>query len=112
MGSLVRSLAAGVLTVGDIAGSLAATDALRQSDLRGVSFREFNLLRPFEGLGKFQIIFCRNVLIYFSAERKRDIIERMARALLPGGYLILGSTESMSGHQDLFDKVKHKGILL
>jgi len=78
---------------------------------QGVSFREFNLLRPFDGLGKFQIIFCRNVLIYFSAERKRDILERMARVLVPGGYLLLGSTESMNGHQDLFEMCSGHGGL-
>jgi chemotaxis protein methyltransferase CheR len=77
----------------------------------GISFREFNLLRPFDGLGKFHIIFCRNVLIYFSSERKRSILERMARVLVPGGYLLLGSTESMNGHQDLFEMCSGHGGL-
>jgi chemotaxis protein methyltransferase CheR len=70
---------------------------------KGISFRSFNLLKPFELLGRFDVVFCRNVLIYFSQERKRDIIERIARALNPGGYLFLGSTESMNGHDDLFE---------
>lgn len=68
-----------------------------------VSFREFNLLKPFDVLGRFDVVFCRNVLIYFSQERKRDIIRRIARALNPGGHLFLGSTESMTGHEDLFE---------
>ena len=70
---------------------------------KGISFRAFNLLKPFDALGKFDVVFCRNVLIYFSQERKRDIISRIARALNPGGHLFLGSTESMSGHEDLFE---------
>lgn len=69
----------------------------------GISLREFNLMNSFDALGRFDVIFCRNVLIYFSQERKRDIIERFARALQPGGYLFLGSTESMSDHTDLFE---------
>ncbi|MCB1784898.1 MAG: methyltransferase domain-containing protein [Chromatiaceae bacterium] len=68
-----------------------------------VNFRQFNLLKSFESLGRFDVIYCRNVLIYFSRERKRDIIERMARSLRPGGHLFLGSTESISGHEDLFE---------
>jgi len=70
---------------------------------RGVSFRSFNLLKPFDALGRFDVVFCRNVLIYFSQERKRDIIMRIARSLNPGGHLFLGSTESMSGNEDLFE---------
>ena len=70
---------------------------------QGISFRSFNLLQPFDGLGRFDVVFCRNVLIYFSQERKRDIIARIARSLNPGGHLFLGSTESMSGHEDLFE---------
>jgi chemotaxis protein methyltransferase CheR len=70
---------------------------------KGISFRNFNLLKPFDLLGRFDVIFCRNVLIYFSNERKREIVSRMARCLNPGGHLFLGSTESMSGNEDLFE---------
>ena len=69
----------------------------------GIALREFNLLQSFDVLGRFDVIFCRNVLIYFSQQRKREIVERFARALNPGGYLILGSTESMADHNDLYD---------
>lgn len=54
---------------------------------RRVSFLEQNLLLNYDRLGKFDIIFCRNVLIYFSPERKSDILKRMAKSLYPGGYL-------------------------
>ena len=63
--------------------------------IRKVRFQQFNLLKPFSVLGRFDVIFCRNVLIYFSDEVKRDILIRMANSLEPGGYIFLSSTESM-----------------
>lgn len=73
---------------------------------RRVSFREQNLLQGFATLGKFDIIFCRNVLIYFSAERKKDILQRMAQSLNRGGYLFLGASETISGYSDAFESVR------
>lgn len=75
---------------------------------RRVSFREMNLMQNYALLGKFDIIFCRNVLIYFSKELKKDIMHRMAQALNPGGYLILGGSESVSGYSEDFDLVRWK----
>lgn len=71
-----------------------------------VSFREFNLMQSYALLGKFDAIYCRNVLIYFSPELKRDILSRMAKALNPGGFLILGGSESISGHSENFELVR------
>ncbi len=71
-----------------------------------VRFQQFNLLKPFSVLGRFDVIFCRNVLIYFSDEIKRDILQRMAGALEPGGYLFLSSTESMPIGLNEFEAVK------
>nr|WP_320166995.1 protein-glutamate O-methyltransferase CheR [uncultured Methylophaga sp.] len=71
-----------------------------------VSFRPQNLLQSFGTLGKFDIIFCRNVLIYFSADRKKDILQRMAQSLNKGGYLFLGASETISGYTDAFDLVR------
>lgn len=65
-------------------------------------FTELNLLSSYSLLGKFDIIFCRNVLIYFSAEMKKDILERMAEILKPGGTLILGGSESPTGYTKKF----------
>jgi len=62
---------------------------------RKVRFQQFNLLKPFSVLGRFDVIFCRNVLIYFSDEVKQDILSRMVSSLEPGGYLFLSSTEAM-----------------
>lgn len=71
-----------------------------------VSFREQNLLKGFSTLGRFDVIFCRNVLIYFSSERKQDILQRMALSLNKGGYLFLGASETISGYSDAFKLVR------
>lgn len=65
-------------------------------------FTELNLLNNYALLGKFDIIFCRNVLIYFSSEMKKDILERMGEILKPGGTLILGGSESPTGYTKAF----------
>lgn len=67
-----------------------------------VRFQTQNLMDSFITLGKFDLIFCRNVLIYFSAELKADILKRMHAALNPGGYLVLGASEGLSQAGDLF----------
>jgi chemotaxis protein methyltransferase CheR len=77
-----------------------------------VQFRSLNLMDSYSPLGKFDIIFCRNVLIYFSAELKQDILTRMHQALKPGGMLMLGSSEGLAGTSDLFEMVHCKpGII-
>jgi len=68
-----------------------------------VTFRELNLTQSYASLGKFDVIFCRNVLIYFSAEMKFDIVQRLAESLHPGGCLFLGSTEAPPGLKDFFE---------
>lgn len=71
-----------------------------------VRFNQTNLLQGYSLLGRFDVIFCRNVLIYFSSESKADILARMARALNPGGYLFLGSSESTTQYSDEFEMVR------
>ncbi len=69
-----------------------------KDDLRNrISFREQNLLKPFGTLGMFDIVFIRNVLIYFDTVTKRDVLERIARQLHPGGAVLLGGTENTLG---------------
>lgn len=80
----------------------AVTDDIKHR----VSFSEQNLLLPYAALGNFDIIFCRNVLIYFAADRKTDILNRMAQALNPGGYLFLGASETITGYSDAFEMVR------
>ena len=71
-----------------------------------VSFRPFNLLDNYSLLGKFDIIFCRNVLIYFAPEVKSKILNQFATSLNPGGYLMLGASESLTGLTDRFEMVR------
>jgi chemotaxis protein methyltransferase CheR len=67
-----------------------------------VQHRQLNLLQDFSHLGKFDVIFCRNVLIYFDQETKVTIFERLARQLEGDGVLLLGAAESVVGISDAF----------
>lgn len=69
-------------------------------------FTELNLLNNYTLMGRFDIIFCRNVLIYFSSEMKTDILQRMAAILNPGGFLFLGGSESPTGYCNDFEMVR------
>lgn len=67
-----------------------------------IDFRTANLLEDFSHLGRFDVIFCRNLLIYFDEARKKDILHRLSRALAPDGYVFLGAAETVIGiNQDL-----------
>jgi chemotaxis protein methyltransferase CheR len=73
------------------------------ADIRGmVQHRQLNLLQDFSHLGKFDVIFCRNVLIYFDQETKISIFERMGKIVEPDGMLMLGAAESVVGITDAF----------
>ncbi len=62
-----------------------------------VIFRQFNLLTPqYPFKNKMHIIFCRNVLMYFSPETQEEIIRKLSSLLVPGGYLFIGKSESLS----------------
>ncbi|MDH3347933.1 MAG: protein-glutamate O-methyltransferase CheR [Desulfobulbaceae bacterium] len=71
------------------------------------SFKKFNLMQPFNTLGKFDIILCRNVAIYFNMEDKKQLFNRLAQALEPDGYLLIGSTESLTGICPRFKPKRH-----
>lgn len=71
-----------------------------------VEFRALNLLETYAALGKFDVVFCRNVLIYFSAEVKKDILTRIHATLKPGGYLFLGASEALNGLPELYQMVQ------
>lgn len=77
-----------------------------------VEFKNMNLMHSYTLLGKFDVVFCRNVLIYFSSDLKKDILNRIHSVLKPGGYLILGSSEALSNMHDKFDMIQCKpGII-
>ncbi|RKF19621.1 protein-glutamate O-methyltransferase CheR [Alginatibacterium sediminis] len=71
-----------------------------------VNFRALNLLDSYALMGKFDVIFCRNVLIYFNADVKTKILNQFAQALNPGGYLMLGASESLTGLTDRFEMIR------
>ena len=70
-----------------------------------VQFRQLNLLQDFSHLGAFDVIFCRNVLIYFDQDTKAVIFERLAKCLEADGTLLLGAAESVVGVTDAFRPV-------
>ena len=72
-----------------------------------VQFRKLNLMLPFSGLGKFDIVFCRNVAIYFTISDRKKLFNKIADILEPDGYLIIGSTESLTGICPRFKPKRH-----
>jgi chemotaxis protein methyltransferase CheR len=73
------------------------------ADIRAmVQHRQLNLLEEFSHVGTFDVIFCRNVLIYFDQETKAGVFERLARSIEPDGVLTLGAAESVVGISDAF----------
>ena len=71
--------------------------------IRGMAnFREYNLLGDLRPLGTFDVVFCRNVLIYFDAPTKARVLEAIARQMAPDGMLYLGGAETVLGVTDRF----------
>jgi chemotaxis protein methyltransferase CheR len=76
-----------------------------------VLFKEFNLLEDPVALGRFDVVFCRNVLIYFDQAKKALILDRISRLLPPDGLLYLGGAETVLGVSDRFEPLAgHRGI--
>jgi chemotaxis protein methyltransferase CheR len=72
-------------------------------DIRAmVQFRQLNLLQDFSHLGRFDVVLCRNVLIYFDQDTKFDVIERIAKVTERDGYLMMGAAETVIGLTDSF----------
>jgi chemotaxis protein methyltransferase CheR len=73
------------------------------ADIRAMAqFRQLNLLQNFSQLGTFDVVFCRNVLIYFDQETKVDVFRRLAKVMEPDGFLALGAAETVVGLTDAF----------
>jgi len=79
---------------------------LSETIRRMVQYREFNLLGDFGSLGTFDVIFCRNVLIYFDQDSKAAILGRMAKTIASDGAMFLGGAETVLGITDAFAPVK------
>lgn len=67
-----------------------------------VDFRPLNLIEPWPMRGPFDFVFCRNVVIYFSQETRRSLVERFAELQRPGAYLVLGHSEHLAGATDRY----------
>lgn len=87
------------------AGVTASTFKIKAILGQKISFHQLNLLDAWSDKGPFQIVFCRNVLIYQDVDNKKKVIARMADVLLPGGYLVLGGAESLLGLSERFESV-------
>ena len=70
-----------------------------------IQHRQLNLLQDFSHLGTFDVIFCRNVLIYFDQETKINIFNRLARQIEPDGFLVLGAAETVVGLTESFKPI-------
>ena len=73
-----------------------------------VKYRQLNLLNDFRQIGIFDLVFCRNVLIYFDQDTKIDVLNRLAEITAPDGYLVLGAAETVVGLTDRFRMLADK----
>jgi chemotaxis protein methyltransferase CheR len=78
-------------------GDHAAECLVKPEVRRMIDFQQLNLLHDCSSVGPFHVIFCRNVLIYFDRETQQQVIDNLTSRLLPGGYLLIGHAESLSG---------------
>lgn len=78
-------------------GEYAGKMLIAREIARHVRFEQANLMRPLPAVGTFDVIFLRNVLIYFDTDAKREIVERVAAQLVPGGLLFTGHAETLNG---------------
>lgn len=78
---------------------------IRESLRKRVEFRELNLAKDWAGLPPLDLVFLRNVLIYFNVETKKEILGKIRRLLRPGGYLLLGGAETTFNLDDAFERV-------
>jgi len=88
--------------VRDNAGSFLIAPELRQH----TRFMQVNLNTTLPNMGKFDVIFLRNVMIYFDADTKRQVVERLVQRLLPHGTLIIGHSESLNGVTDCVKQIR------
>lgn len=84
---------------GDAEGTLLISRELRQR----VKFTSVNLTQPYPDLGEFDVIFLRNVMIYFETETKQKIVKQMLPMLRPNGYFLISHSESLNGISDAFE---------
>jgi len=82
---------------------------IKEQVRRLAQFETFDLRKNFRGRGQYDVIFCRNVLIYFDLDTKRRILSELRGALNPGGYLLLGAAETMVNADDKLRRLEIGG---
>jgi chemotaxis protein methyltransferase CheR len=87
---------------GESQGFYKVKPALTQT----IEFARLNLIEPFPQRGLFQVIFCRNVMMYFDKPTQQGIVQRLSGCLERGGYLFVGHSESLTGGQHSFQNVR------
>ena len=78
---------------------------IREEIRKSVTFQKMNLMRPYAGQARYDLILCRNVMIYFGEEARRMLADRLYAALAHGGYLFIGHTELLARDQTRFEYV-------
>lgn len=111
---VVQKARAGVYRQLDVNRGLPAPQLVKYFDRDGASFRikpsiarmchfrQLNLVHPWPVLGTFDVVFLRNVLIYFDLESRKTVLQRMSRVIEPGGHLYLGAAETTTNLSDQF----------
>lgn len=77
-----------------------------------VSFSQINLAKPLPTMPLIDVVFLRNVLIYFDTETKREVLQRIRQVMRPGGYLFLGAAETTLGLDDSFTRMQHGQVMI
>ncbi len=73
---------------------------------RMVHFKRLNLMEPIADLGRFDLVLCRNVLIYFAPASRKEVLKKLAKAMRPGASLIIGASESLQDSSEIFRLVE------
>jgi chemotaxis protein methyltransferase CheR len=112
--SVIATAREGLYTQFEVQRGLPITQLLRYFQQEGdrwrlsehlrsrIRFEKFNLLADYSDLGCFDVIFCRNVLIYFDVPTKQKVLDKMTKVIARDGYLIMGAAETVVGLSDTF----------
>jgi chemotaxis protein methyltransferase CheR len=78
-------------------GEFSSQCMVKATTKKLITFQQWNLLEQCSSIGPFQVIFCRNVMIYFDQQTQQTVVDNLVSRLAPGGYLLIGHAESLNG---------------